>query len=263
MVREIGKKSLKFYFFLFTAVTYLPLILLIAFSFNDSFIVTAFPFRGFTLEWWSEFFHDPIAIRAVTNSLMLAASSSLIATGLGLLIAYPIVRHFKFRGMNFLTYSALLPLVIPPITVGISLLLLFSRIFDLSLSLFTVLVGHILLGLPFTTLVLMARLIGFDISLEEAAQDLGASEITTFRKITVPLIMPGIFVAVFLSFSMSMMDVDIAFFLSGAQSTVPMFVYGKLRRWEGLPTVMALSGLMVVISLAIAIVYMFIMRRRS
>ena len=261
MVREIGKKSLKFYFFLFTAVTYLPLILLIVFSFNDSFMA-GFPFRGFTLKWWSTFFHHPTAIRSVVHSLLLAAGSSMIATVLGLLIAFPIVRHSKFRGMGFLTYSALLPLVIPPITVGVSLIPLFKAIFG-SLSLFTILIGHTLLGLPFTTLVLMARLIGFDVSLEEAAQDLGASEFTTFRKITLPLIMPGIFVAVFLSFSMSMMDVDIAYFLVGTQSTVPIFVFGQLRRWEGLPTVMALSGLMVMIALAIAVVYMFIMRRRS
>ena len=261
MVREIGKKSLKFYFFLFTAVTYLPLILLIVFSFNDSFMA-GFPFRGFTLKWWSEFFNHPTAISSVKNSLMLAASSSLIATALGLLIAFPIVRHFKFRGMGFLTYSSLLPLVIPPLSVGVSLIPLFKDVFGISLSLFTILVGHVVLGLPFTTLVLMARLIGFDVSLEEAAQDLGASEFTTFRKITLPLIMPGIFVAVFLSFSMSMMDVDIAYFLAGAQSTVPIFVFGQLRRWEGLPTVMALSGLMVMIALAIAVVYMFIMRRR-
>lgn len=261
MVRDIGKKSLKFYFFLFTAVTYLPLILLIVFSFNDSFMA-GFPFRGFTLKWWSEFFNHPTAISSVKNSLMLAAGSSLIATALGLFIAYPIVRHPKFRGMGFLTYSSLLPLVIPPITVGVSLIPLVKAIFG-SLSLFTILVGHIVLGLPFTTLVLMARLIGFDVSLEEAAQDLGASEFTTFRKITLPLIMPGIFVAVFLSFSMSMMDVDIAYFLSGAQSTVPFFVFGQLRRWEGLPTVMALSGLMVMIALAIAIVYILVVRRRS
>ncbi len=262
MVREIGKKSLRFYFFLFTAVTYLPLILLIVFSFNDSFMA-GFPFRGFTLKWWSAFFHHPTAISSVRNSLMLASGSSMIATVLGLLLAFPVVRHFKLRGMGVLTYSALLPLVIPPSTVGVSLILLFRVILGVPLSLFTIMIGHVVLGLPFTTLVLMARLVGFDVSLEEAAQDLGASEITTFRKITLPLIMPGIFVAVFLSFSMSMMDVDIAYFLTGAQSTVPIFVFGQLRRWEGLPTVMALSGLMVIIALAIAVVYMFIMRRRS
>ena len=245
MLRYITSRGLKFYFFLFIAVIYLPLILLVFFSFNDSILV-GFPWRGFTLRWWGQFFQDPSALGVVKNSFIVASGTAVVSTMLGLSAAFVLVRRF-FRGKNLLTYSILLPWFFPGIVVGIGLLILLRSVLDIELSLFTIMIGHILFSLPATTLILMARLIGFDRSLEEAACDLGANEFTTFRKITLPIIMPGVFVALFIGFTISLEDVVIAHFLTGADATIPIFVFGQLRRWSGLPMVTAISAFMVMI----------------
>jgi spermidine/putrescine transport system permease protein len=246
----LGKKIISAYFYLFMLVMYIPLLSLLAFSFNNS-ILAGFPWRGFTLRWWEEFFSDPVALIAVRNSLVLAAAVAVVATLMGLGVAFVLVRRV-FRGQNVLLSSLLVPIAVPALLIGISLFVLLRVELDLELSLFTLAIGHILAALPYSSLVLMARLIGFDRSLEEAAQDLGATEFTTFRKITFPLIKPGIFVSMFLAFIISLEDTVIANFLGGANLTVPMFVFGRLRRWEGLPMAMALSSFMAAIALAVA-----------
>jgi len=256
---DIGEKSLKFYFFLFITVIYLPLILLIVFSFNDSVLV-GFPWRGFTLRWWEQFLHNPAALRCVRNSFMVASVVAVASTMIGLLAAFVLARHV-FRGKKFVTYSILMPLSLPAIMLGIGGLIFIRGTLGINLSLFTIMIGHILFSLPAVTLILMARLIGFDRSLEEAACDLGASEFTTFRRITLPLIMPGIFVALFIGFTNSLEDVVIAHFLAGAEATIPIFVYGQLRRWSGLPMVMAISAFMIMIMAVLLIVSLISARR--
>jgi len=170
---------------------------------------------------------------------------------MGLGVAFVLVRRV-FRGQNVLLSSLLVPIAVPYLLIGISLFVLLRVELDLELSLFTIAIGHILAALPYSSLVLMARLIGFDRSLEEAAQDLGATEFTTFRKITFPLIRPGIFVSMFLAFIISLEDAVIVIFLAGGDQTVPLFVFMRLRRWEGLPMAMALSSFMAAIALAVA-----------
>ncbi|UCC33696.1 MAG: ABC transporter permease subunit [Candidatus Bathyarchaeota archaeon] len=246
MVR--GKRILSVYFYLFMLVIYLPLLSLLVFSFNDS-LSAGFPWRGFTLKWWEAFFSDTVAPITVRNSFAVAIAVAVVATLMGLGLAFVLVRR-GFRGENVLLSSLLVPMAIPFLLIGTSLFLLLRVRLYLELSLFTLAIGHILVALPYSSLVLMARLIGFDRSLEEAAQDLGATGFTTFRKITFPLIKPGIFVSMFLTFIISLEDIAIARFLCGSDPTVPFFVYGRLRRFEGLPLVMALSSFMVLIALA-------------
>ena len=245
-----GKRILSTYFYLFMLVIYLPLLSLLAFSFNDS-LSAGFPWKGFTLRWWAKFFSDPIALTTVKNSFVVAIAVAVVATLMGLGVAFALVRRV-FRGQNVLLSSLLVPIAVPYLLVGISLFSLLRVELGLELSLFTLAIGHILVALPYSSLVLMARLIGFDRSLEEAAQDLGATGFTTFRKITFPLIRPGIFVSMFLAFIISLEDVVIANFLVGGDVTVPMFVWGRLRRWEGTQLALALSSFMVVIALAFA-----------
>lgn len=247
MLRE---KVLTIYFYLFVLVIYLPLLCLFVFSFNDS-LSAGFPWRGFTLRWWNTFFSDPVATAAVKNSFVVAATVAVVATLTGLGMAFPLVRRV-FKGQNVLLSSLLATMSVPYIIFGISLFSLLRATLHLKLTIFTLMIGHILVALPYSGLVFMARLIGFDRSLEEAAQDLGATGFATFRKITLPLIMPGVFVSMFLTFIISLEDAIIANFLVEAEATVPMFVFNHLRRFEGLPEAMALSSFMVLIALALA-----------
>jgi len=250
--RNIGEKGLKLHVSLFLFITYLPLILVVILSFNDSKAV-GFPLRGFTLQWWEMFFGSASAVGALRNSLIIGAVAALVSTAIGLLAAFALVRHF-FHGKNLITYSLLLPLCLPAILMGIGILLLLRTILNVELSIFTIILGHILYALPATTLVLMARLIGFDRSLEEAACDLGANEFTTFRKITLPIIMPGFFVALFIAFTYSLQDVPLALFLGKEGATIPIYIYGMLRRWYGIPVSLAMSALMVMIGAVILLV---------
>jgi spermidine/putrescine transport system permease protein len=146
----------------------------------------------------------------------------------------------------------LLPMVLPSIIIGVALLMFFSRV-GIKLSLITVIIGHTLTALPFSTLIMVARLIGFDRSLEEAAMDLGADELTTFRKVTFPLIMPGIVAAAFLAFTVSFEDTSIAFFLLGTEQNIPMFIYGQLRYPVTLPMLTAMSMVTLSIALILAV----------
>ena len=261
MTSNIRKKILKAFFCLFFLLTYLPIAFLLIFSFNDS-LMAGFPWRKFTLKWWEMFFSSSIAVNSIKTSLIVASVTSVIATLIGLLAAFALVRH-NFTGKNLLMYLLVLPLTLPYTLLGVGLLSFLRGVVNVKLSIFTIIIGHVLVALPFSTLIIMARLIGFDRSLEEAAQDLGATELTTFRKITLPLIMPGIFSALFLSFTISLEDIVLAHFLAGSEVTMPIFVFGRLRRAEGLPMVMALSGFMALIVIIATFIYYITSRART
>ena len=238
------------YFMLFILFVYGPLIVLMVFSFNDSTIL-ALPFKGFTFKWYQEFLATPSALTAIKNSFILASGTAILATLGGTTAAFALVRH-RFVGRTLLQWFMLLPMVLPYLTVGIALLMFFSEV-GIELSLMTAMIGHTLVALPFSTLIMVARLIGFDRSLEEAAMDLGADELTTFRKVTFPLIMPGIVAAAFLAFTISFEDASLAFFLLGAQQNIPMFIYGQLRYPVKLPMLTAMSMTTLSIALVLAL----------
>lgn len=250
VLKGIRDKIFSGYFMLFMLFTYTPLIVLIVFSFNDSRILIP-PFKGFTLKWYQEFFATSSALMAIKNSFILASGTAILATIGGTMAAFALMRH-RFIGRTLFQWFMLLPMVLPYLIIGIALLMFFSEV-GIKLSLITVIIGHTLVALPFSTLIMVARLIGFDRSLEEAAMDLGADELTTFRKVTLPIIMPGIVAAAFLAFTVSFEDASLAFFLLGAEQNIPMFIYGQLRYPKKLPMLTAMSTVTLCIALALAL----------
>ena len=150
----------------------------------------------------------------------------------------------------------IVPMSISYVVIGFGLFLMFRRVFNIPVNIVTLIIGHTVVALPYSTLVLTARLVGFDKSLEEAAYDLGATSFTVFRKIILPLIMPGIVSALYMSFIISLEDVVLAVFLAGPNITVPLFVYGRLRRFYGLPEAMALSSFMALLMLSLTAIYL-------
>lgn len=251
---------LTIYFALYLILIFLPLTLVILLSFNNS-ISAGLPWRGFTLKWWKTFVENPEASASVVNSVMIACSVAPAAAGFGLLAAMAMVRR-TFRGQNAFLYLTIAVLCAPYTLTGAGLLAHFSRLLHFDLGPQTVGIGHLIVALPITTLVMMARLIGFDRSIEEAAMDLGANEFKTFRKITFPILMPGFISALFMAFVTSLEDVILAYFLSRGGATVPVYIYSALRRRWGLPMIMALSSFMILIGLALAAIFLILSKKR-
>ena len=242
--------GLRIYYWLFVVFLYLPIAILIIFSFNNSKVLT-FPLKGFTLQWYSALFQARELLTAVKNSLILGFISSLIATILGTLGAITIAR-LNFPGRNsFLTLAAM-PLVIPYVVLGVALLILFDQI-NMPLSLWTVGLGHIIINMPYVMLIVAARLAGFDPSLEEAAQDLGANYWQTLMRITLPIAAPALLSAFLMSFTTSFDEFALAFFLTGNQATLPIYLYSQLRFPSRLPLVVSLASVIMLVSIVLLI----------
>ena len=218
--------ALRGYFLLLLVLLYLPIAILFVFSFNDSSVVT-FPLKGFTLEWYQKVIANQPLLRSIWASIQVAFGSSVIATVLGAMLAILLTR-FEFRSKPLLAGLTALPLIVPYVVLGVALLILFRAV-NVPLSLLTVGAAHAIVALPFTTLIIVARLVGFGNSLEEAAMDLGANEFTTFRKVTLPLIAPAILAGLLLSFALSIDDFVITNFVAGSSVTFPLFVWGAAR----------------------------------
>jgi spermidine/putrescine transport system permease protein len=241
---------------------YAPIVVLILFSFNAS--RANITFEGFIPEysertvmdgslvksspcgpfhWFCELSKNQDVVEAAGNTLKIAFTSTIISTIIGTMAALAIQRY-DFKLKPFSQLSLYIPIVIPEIVMGIGILTLFSQLFGLlngalgltgdsrlSLGLGTVIVSHIAFSVPFVTLVVQARLQGFDKSYEEAAMDLGANEWITFRRVTLPMIFPGVLSGALLAFTLSLDDFVITFFTNGPGSTtLPIYVYGLLRR---------------------------------
>lgn len=218
---------------------YAPLAVLGVFSFNASRLSV---WRGFTLHWYSSVFHDSALAEGTLNSLLIASVATLISTLFGTLAAYAL---WKKRTV-WLTQSLYLSLLTPEIVTGISLLVLFQFIFrflHLHLGMLTVILAHISFSLTYVVVVVLARLRTLDLTVEEAALDLGANEWQVFRRITVPLLMPGILAAALLCFTVSFDDYVITSLVAGVNSqTLPMMIYGFARKGIS-PDINALSML--------------------
>ena len=214
-------------------VTYLmlPIGVVILFSFNDPKSNFNYVWQGFTLENWVNW-DEPIGIRnSVETSLKLGVLATIVATALGTLVALAIVRH-RFRGRGTTNLLVFLPMSTPEIVLGASLLTLFLNMTGVfQLGFVTVFIAHVMFIVSFVVVTVKARLIGFDRHLEEAAMDLGANEVTTFRKVTFPLIAPAMLAAALLGFALSIDDFVITFFNAGSQTeTFPMFVWATSQR---------------------------------
>lgn len=240
------------------ALLHLPILVLVAFSFNQSRYAV---WTGFTLDWYRRLLERPDILAALRASLVVAVASTVVATLLGTLVALALARH-RFAGRTL--YEALLyvPIVTPEVVTGISLLILFALV-GLPLGLTTITIAHVAFNLPFVIVVVLARLRGLDRTLEEAAMSLGADEITTFWRITVPQLWPGILAAALLAFTLSFDDFVITFFVSGVGSTtLPLLVYGMVRRSIE-PSINAISTLILVVTTAAIVLADRVIRPRS
>jgi spermidine/putrescine transport system permease protein len=204
-----------------------PIAIILVFSFNDPRGRFNFIWQEFSLDAWTDPFAVPGIGDALVNSLEIAAISTLIATALGTLTALALVRY-EFRGRAPVNFFIFIPLATPEVVLGAALLSLFLN-FAVSTGFGTIVIAHIMFNLSFVIVTVRSRLIGFDRSLEEAAQDLGATPWQTFRLVTLPLIMPGVISAALLAFALSIDDFVITNFTSGATITFPVFVWGALR----------------------------------
>ncbi len=230
---------------------YAPILVLIIFSFNTSRLNVEW--EGFTFDWYSELLQDRQILRSLQNSLVVACVSTLVSTVLGTMTAFALARH-RFRGKRLLEAVLYIPIILPEIVMGISLLAFFSTV-GMRLGLTTISIAHITFSTAFVALVVRARLHGFDRTLERAAADLGAGAWTTFRRITLPLIWPGILAGAVIAFTLSLDDVIITFFTSGPGSTtLSLYVFSMVRLGVS-PKVNALStSILLVTFVLVAIV---------
>jgi ABC-type spermidine/putrescine transport system permease subunit II len=224
-----------------------PIILLAVFSFNDSSII-ALPFEGVTLDWYREALSDPQVHDALRNSVILAAVVAPVCVVLGTASAWGITR-FRFRGRGFWSGLVGAPLIVPWLVIGVSGLMFFAFL-KIHLSLLTVGAMHIAVTFPLVTALVASRLIRFERSQEEAAVDLGASQLQLMTKVVLPQLAPALAASLIFAFAWSFNNFEISFFNGGYEQTFPVWVYSVLRRSDNLPIVNAISTLVSAIQVA-------------
>ena len=223
---------------------HLPILVLVVFSFNSSKF--SVDWKGFTLQWYHRLLQRPDILRGLKVSVIVGVAATIISALLGTLIALALARH-RFRGRRAFEGFLYIPIVTPEIVVGISLLILFALI-KFPLGVTTITIAHVAFCISFVVVVVLARLEGMDQNLEEAALILGADEITTFWKVTVPQLWPGILAGALLAFTMSFDDFVITSFVSGSgSSTLPIVVYGMVRK-NVEPSINAISTIILLVT---------------
>lgn len=208
------------------AFLYLPIAVLVGMSFNNSRILSL-PFQGFTWAWYQRAFHDAAIRVALWNSIQVAAAATLLATLFGLLAAFAIYRY-QFFGRNAFRIALNLPILLPGIVTGVAMLAYFSNL-GLELSLWTIILGHAVFGLPVALGPILTRLGQFPRSLEEAAYDLGAKPAAVFTGVIFPYIRSAVIAGALLAFTLSFDEVVVTIFLTGRDNTLPMEIWGRLR----------------------------------
>ena len=229
--------------FFFTIIfLFLPLLVLVVYSFNAS---TSMQWTGFSLRWYQRLLTERGLWIAVRNSLLIAASSAATATIIGTIGAIG-VSWYKFKLRTYVQTISFLPMILPEIIIGVSLAIFFAGV-GIQLGLLTIYIAHTTFNLPFVFLMVMARLDEFDFSIIEAAADLGASERQTLFKVTLPICMPGIVSGFLTAITLSLEDFVITFFVSGpGSSTLPVFIYSAITKKGGItPLISALSVVMI------------------
>ncbi|MDY0883586.1 ABC transporter permease [Dongia soli] len=231
-------------------IIYLPIGLVVLTSFNEA-TITTLPIQHLTWHWYGALLQNAKTLQSLWTSLQVGAASTLIATTLGLFAALAIVRH-EFRGKSAFILLTTLPMLAPGIIMGVSLLL-FARFVGFQAGFFAVLLGHILLALPYCTFILISSLARFDKSLEEAARGLGAGELGVLFRITIPGIAPGIIGAALFAFTISIGEFVVSFFLTTAgTTTLPIRIYSIVK--VGItPEINAVSALILVATLVLSI----------
>ncbi|HEY6770982.1 MAG TPA: ABC transporter permease [Solirubrobacterales bacterium] len=237
----------------------IPIGLIIVFSFNDPAGKFNFTWQGFTLSNWAHPFEISELTDALLLSLRLALLATVISTVLGTMIALALVRY-DFFGRRASNYLIVIPTATPEVVLGASLLSLFL-IYGLQLGFTTLLIAHVMFCISFVVIVVRSRLIGFDRSLEEAAQDLGANPFITFRKVTLPLIWPGIIAGALLAFALSIDDFVVSNFTAGTEVTFPLYIFGAAQR--GIPVQVYIIATMLFALTLVAMVFTVWQQRRA
>jgi spermidine/putrescine transport system permease protein len=245
-----GGRALKVWFGVLVLFLYAPLLLLLMFSFNDNNL-PVFPLRGFTTEAYSQFAANPELKTSIVTSVKVAALSSIGAVILGTLASIVLVRR-DFFGRGGVSALLLSPLVVPYIALAIGLLVFFNET-SLPLGIQSIAMGHIVVSIPYAILVLVPRLERLDARLEEAARDLGAGAMQTFRLITLPLLLPALVSAYLVAFVLSFDEIVIAYFVNGQVTTFPLYLFSALRFPALLPQIMAVACVVMAASALILI----------
>ncbi len=238
------------YVFGYMVFLYLPVLLLPLFSFNEGTIV-AFPIKGWTLKWYAQLSSQEALIQALINSLIVGVATAITSTALGLFAARAFVRY-KYTGRKMSEGLVMLPLVVPGIIVASSMLVLFITI-GLRPSLLVVTLGHVFVALPFAVSIMKSAFAEFDQSLEEAAFDLGETVFGTFWRVTLPIVLPGIVASLLVTFTVSFDEFVLAFFLSGNEPTLPVYIWSQIRFPSKLPNTLALGSALLLTSIFLLI----------
>lgn len=273
LLAGLGQKLLSGYSLLFFVFLYLPIGLIFVYSFNGN-ALNMMIWSGFSLDWYRSIFgmanhlSDNVQyiestdqlLSALRTSLSVALITALISTVIGTLTALALAR-FRFRLQGFYRMLLFMPMMMPDVVLGISLLIFFVNI-GIPLGKVSIIIGHCSFLVSYVFIVVSARLVGMDTRLEEASADLGASPWYTFRRITLPMIFPGVIGGALLSFIISMDDLVITYFISGVDSTtLPVYIYGMIRRGIK-PEINAIATLLILASLLIAAVGLYLRNRQ-
>jgi spermidine/putrescine transport system permease protein len=238
----------------------IPIVVILVFSFNDPAGRYNYTWVGFTLEHWAHAFSREDLTEALLESLKLAVLATAISTVIGTMMALALVRH-KFFGRRAANFLIVIPMATPEIVMGAALLSFFLILGTPTLGFQTLLIAHVMFCISFVVVVVRSRLIGFDRNLEEAARDLGASSFETFRLITLPLIMPGIFGGAMLAFALSIDDFVISNFNSGTTVTFPLYIFGAAQR--GIPVEVNVIAMMLFFTTVAAMGFATWQQRRT
>ncbi len=258
--RWLRRNGLNFYAGLAIAYLLIPIVVIAIFSFGETpRDKLDFALHGFTLEYWRHAFSIQELNDALRISLKLAALATVVSTVIGTLMALALVRH-RFFGRRAANLLIILPMASPEIVLGAALLSMFVY-YQVDLGFNTLLIAHVMFSISFVVVVVRSRLIGFDRSLEEAAQDLGATPLETFRYVTLPLLAPAVVAAALLAFALSIDDFVISNFNSGTTVTFPLYVYGVALR--GIPVQVNAIATMLFITTSLAVLLVIWQQRRA
>ena len=237
---------------------YLPIVILIVFSFNESRLNIVW--TGFTLDWYAALWRDSVLVRAAKNSLIVASATTVLSVVLGTAGAW-LLNRYRYRGSSFLETLVFLPMIVPEVIIGVSLLILFVQV-GLQLGYTTIVISHVTFCFPFVMAAVQARLAGLDPSLEEAALDLGATPLQAFFKVMVPYLMPAIVSGALMSFTLSLDELIVTYFTASAGTrTLPLEIFGRVKK--GLdPSLNAISTVFIVVTV-LALVITEVVRRRN
>lgn len=260
MVKVSGWSLIRSYTILVYVFMFTPIVVVMVLAFNPEQF-GCFPMTGFSLKWFVELAHDDAILAAFKNSMILGSITSVISTSIGVMAAMAFVRH-DFPGKNTLNTLLLAPIMIPEVILGVALLL-FLRWLQQPKTFLLLVIGHVVLTLPYVILIVQARLVGIKREYEEAAQSLGANAFQTFKEITFPLLAPAILGGVLFAFTISLDDITATLFWATAENqTLPVKIFAMLRNSIS-PEINALGVIMVILTVAIPLSAGYLIRRFS